>query len=75
MEETEGMSTLAEEHGGKLWTHLTDCILDVLTTNHDAFIGNLRSHEREKKKYLQAYLDQSRHFSPFVVACDGCLEM
>ena len=30
--------------------------------------------EREKKKkYLQACLDQRRHFSPFVVSCDGFL--
>ena len=34
------------------------------------------SHVREKKrKYLQACLDQRRHYSPFVVSCDERLAM
>ena len=34
----------------------------------------LETHEREKKrKYLKACQDQRRHFTPFVVSCDGLL--
>ena len=34
----------------------------------------LQKHEREKKKkYLEACLDQRRHFTPFVVSTDGLL--
>ena len=85
VEETEGMSTPTEERGDllirNLWKHQTDCILDVRITNLDAPSNIHRkpesvllSHEREKKKkYLQACLDQRRHFSPFVVSCDGVL--
>ena len=51
--------------------------LDLRITNVDASSNIHRkpeavlfSHEREiKKKYLQVYLDQHRHFSPFVVGC------
>ena len=61
--------------------HQTYCILDVPITNlHGQSNVDrkpeavLRSHEREKKKKcLQAYLDQRRHFFPFVVSCDGVL--
>ena len=75
------MSTPTEERGDhvirNLWKHQTDCILDVRITNLDApsiqskAEAVLRSHEREKKKkYLQAYLDQRRNFSPFVASYD-----
>jgi hypothetical protein len=34
----------------------------------------LEAHEREKKKkHLEACLEQSRHFSPFVASMDGLL--
>jgi hypothetical protein len=34
----------------------------------------LAAHERErKKKYLEEYLEQRRHFTPFVVSTDGLL--
>ena len=64
-----------------IWKHQTDCILDVRITNLDAPSNIHRkpeavllSQEREKKKkYLQACLDQRRHFSPLVVSCDGVL--
>ena len=81
------MSTQTEERSDQLtasrnnWKHQTDCILDVRITNLDAPSNIHRkpetvhlSREREKKKkYLQACLDQRRHFSPFVVSCDGVL--
>ena len=82
VEGTEGMSTPTEESSELLirylWKHPTDFILDVRITNVDAPSNIHRkpehvllSHEREKKKkYLQACLDQRRHFSPFVVSCD-----
>ena len=87
VEETEGMSTLTEERGDLLtlirnkWKHQTDCILDVRILNLDAPSNIHRKpeavllyHEREKrKKYLQPFLDQRRHFSLFVISCDGVL--
>ena len=58
----------------------TDCILDVRITNLDAPSNIRRKLEavlllEKKKKYLQACLDQRRHFSLslFVVSCDGVL--
>ena len=84
-DETERASPQTEERGDllirNLWKRQTDCILDVRVTNLDAASNIHRkselvllSHEREKKKkYLQACLDQRRHFSPFVVSCDGLL--
>ncbi len=64
-----------------LWSNGTDCILDVRVTDTNAATYArkdpkevLAKQEREKKKkYLQACLDQRRHFSPFVVSCDGLL--
>ena len=79
------MSTATEERGDLLirniWKHKADCILDVRITNLDAPSkihrkpeAVLLSHEREKKKYyLQGCLNQRRHFSPFVISCDGVL--
>ena len=67
VEETEGMSTPAEERGDLLvrflWKHQTDCILDVRTTAQSNIHRKLEavflSHEREKKKsYFQACLYQ-----------------
>jgi hypothetical protein len=84
VKDTEGMSTPTEGRGDllirNLWKHQTDCILDVHITNlgapsniHRKPEAVILSQEREKKKYLQACLDQRRHFSPFVVSCDGVL--
>ena len=64
-----------------LWARGTDCIIDVRITDVDAKSNRskdpdkvLATHEREKKKkYLEACLDQRRHFSPFVVSTDGLL--
>ena len=70
------MYTPTEERGDLLilniWKDQTDCILDARITNLDE-PSNISSekpeavHEREKKKYLQACLDQQGRFSPFVV--------
>ena len=77
------MSTPTDERGdlliGYIYVkHPTDCILWICVPRilmHHPTV--LLSHEREKnKKYLQACLDQRRHFSPFVLSCDGseCLD-
>ena len=82
VEETEGTSTLTEERGAilitNIWKHEADYVLDVVSRSlmhHPTFIRNRKPsffQEREKKKkYLQACLDQRRHFSLFVVSCDG----
>ena len=81
-QETEGMSKSTEERGDLLirniWKRQADCILDMPITNLDATSNIHRqpeavllSHEREKKKYIQACLDYRRHFSPVVVLCSG----
>ena len=62
-----------------LWKRGTDCILDMRVVNTDSPSYGLRdpeavlrSAERAKKrKYLQACLDQRRHFTPFVCSVDG----
>lgn len=62
-----------------LWSRATECIIDVRITDLDAASACsrdshkvLESHEKAKKrKYLQACLDQRRHFSPFVLSTDG----
>ena len=86
VEETEEISTPTQQERGdmlirNLWKHQTDRILDVCVRNLNAPSNIHRkpevvlpSHELEKKKkYLQACLDQRRHFSLFVVSCDGVL--
>ena len=70
------MSTSTEERGDlvmmNLWKHQTDCILDVRITILAAPSNTHRKLEAvEKKKYLEACLDQRRHISPFGVSCDG----
>jgi hypothetical protein len=66
-------------HG--LWARGTDCIIDVRITDVDAK-SNLSKHsekvlivheKEKKKKYLEACLEQRRHFTPFVVSTDGLL--
>ena len=64
-----------------LWEKATDCIIDVHvrdTNAHSAINKDphivLETQEGEKKlKYLKACQDQRRHFTPFVVSCDGLL--
>jgi hypothetical protein len=59
----------------------TYCIIDVHVTDVDAKSNRskapaklLAAHEREKqKKYLEARLEQRRHFSPSMVSTDGLL--
>ena len=62
-----------------LWDRATDLIVDVRISNTDAKSYRsrtpakvLESQEREKKKkYLEACLENRRHFTPFVVSADG----
>jgi hypothetical protein len=59
----------------------TDCIIDVCVSGTYATTNRfkepakvLSAHERERqKKYLEAYLEKRRHFTPFVVSTDGLL--
>jgi hypothetical protein len=64
-----------------LWERGTDCIIDVRITDVDAK-SNLSKHPKKvliaqekekKKKYLEACLEQRRHFTPFVESTDGLL--
>ena len=63
------------------WARGTDFIVDVRVTDLDAKTYCKRdpdkvllSHERLKKtKYLEACLDQLRHFTPFLCSTDGLL--
>jgi hypothetical protein len=58
-----------------------DCILDVRVTDTDATYYALKPSDKvleaaetlKKKKYLQACLEQRRHFTPFVESFDGLL--
>ena len=64
-----------------LWDKQTSCILDVRVTNTDSpsYLGttpekHLAKQEKiKKRKYLEACLQQRRHFSPYVVDCFGLL--
>jgi hypothetical protein len=66
-------------HG--FWARGTDCIVDVRVTDTDAKSYRHRdpakvliTQEKEKKrKYLEACLEQRRHFIPFVCSTDGLL--
>ena len=68
VEETEGMSTPAEERGDLLvrflWKHQTDCILDVRTTAQSS---------AKRRRATSKPACTSASFSPFVVSCDGVL--
>ena len=64
-----------------LWQQGTDSVHDMRVVNTDALSYVRRSpekclHEAErgkKKMYLEACLQQRRHFSPFVASVDGLL--
>ena len=61
------------------WEQSTDCIIDVRISdvNQPSYLRRqpssiLKGAETEKKrKYLAACLEQRRHFTPFVVSCEG----
>ena len=63
------------------WERTTDCIIDVriCDVNQPSYrdrnpVSILHSAETEKKKkYLEPCLEQRRHFTPFVVSCEGLL--
>jgi len=61
------------------WDRNTDCIIDVRVcdVNQPSYLARkptsiLKTAENDKKrKYLAACLEQRRHFTPFVVSCEG----
>ena len=63
------------------WDRSSDCIIDVRICDvHQSSylirnpVNILKSTETSKKsKYLKNCLDQRRHFTPFVVSCEGLL--
>jgi hypothetical protein len=63
------------------WARGTDCIVDVRVTDTDAKSYCKRPPDKvlesgeklKKKKYLEACLEQRRHFTPFVCSVDGLL--
>jgi hypothetical protein len=73
--------TPRERYRNLLTSQGTDCILDVRVTDTDATSYALKPSDKvleaaeklKKKKYLQACLEQRRHFTPFVVSVDGLL--
>ena len=81
----EEAATGEDERGDLLirgfWKAGADCILDVRVTDTDSksYINRtpfkvLESQEKEKKrKYLEACLENRRHFTPFVLSVDGLL--
>jgi hypothetical protein len=82
--EVQRLSRSGDEDRGDLlirgfWARGTDAIVDVRVTDTDAksYCSRdphkvLAQQEREKKKkYLDACLEQRRHFTPFVVSTDG----
>ena len=84
----EGAGLIAEinsERGDILvrgfWSRDTDCIVDVriCDVNQKSYLSKkpstiLKNAEAEKKrKYLNPCLEQRRHFTPFVVSCEGMM--
>jgi len=63
------------------WDSNTDCIIDVriCNVNQASYLTRklasiVQSAENEKKKkYLEPCLEQRRHFTPFVISCEGLL--
>ena len=66
-----------------LWQNGTDSVHELRVVNNDAKYHSvkppdkcLQESERAKKRmYLEACLNQSRHFSPFVASVDGFLSI
>ena len=65
----------------RFWNRSTEFIIDVriCDVHQPSYlvrnpVNILKSAEISKKsKYLRNYLDQRRHFNPFVVSCEGLL--
>ena len=63
------------------WSRDTDCIVDVriCDVNQKSYLAKnpstiIKNAEAEKKrKYLNPCLEQRRHFTPFVVSCEGMM--
>ena len=76
---------VTEQKGGlliqDLWQQGTDSVHDMRVVNTDALSYVSQSPDKchqedergEKKMYLEACLQQRRHFSPFVASVDGML--
>ena len=66
-------------HG--LWERQTSCVIDARVTDTDApsYLSSTppkiiaRQEKEKKKKYLEACLEERRHFSPYVADCYGSL--
>lgn len=63
-----------------IWAHGTDCIVDVQVTGwHKSYCHSdpakvIAAQEKEKKrKYLEPFLEQQCHFTPFGCSMDGLL--
>ena len=64
-----------------LWKNGTDSVHDMHAVNNDAKMHRTKDPERclqeaergKKWMYMDAYLQQLRHFSPFVASVDGLL--
>ena len=84
-DETTAVPEVTEQKGDHiirdLWQQGTDSVHDMRVVNTDALSYVRKSpekclHEAErgkKKMYLEAFLQQCRHFSPFVASVDGIL--
>ena len=80
---TSGIQMEVQDRGDLLvrgfWSCNTDCIIDVriYDMNQPSCLARkpssiLKSSENDKKrKHLDACLEQRRHFTPFVVSCEG----
>lgn len=80
---TSSISIEIQERGDLLvrgfWDRHTDCIIDVRAcdVNQPSCLIRKRksiikaAENDKKKKYLEACLEQRRHFTPFVVSCKG----
>ena len=64
-----------------LWQHGTDSVHDMRVVNTDASTHRMKDMERclheaergENRMYLEACLQQRRHFYPFAASVDGLL--
>ena len=84
-DDASGISTEIQDRGDLLargfWDRRTDCIIDVRVcdVNQPSYLARnqlsiIKTAENDKKmKCLDACLEQRRHFTHFVVSCEGLL--
>ena len=82
-----GTAVESEQKGGliskDLWEKVTDCVLNILVVNTDTKSYQLRpmykcltlEEQDKKRKYIESFLQQRYHLSPFVVSVDGLLRV